>query len=349
MSLQQENIYKDPTWKSRISHPAQVGGIETSVIDNGPGKGTRIAWINTGGGLRLKVVPDRAMDITDAFMNAYALAWISHHGTVPPLRSANYGIEWLRAFGGGLMTTCGLDHVGGPEDDEYGRRGLHGEVSNTSAEIIAVNQPDLDVKEPVMSITGRILQSTVFGPHLELTRTISARLGRAEFDVQDRVRNVGNQPTPHMLLYHLNFGWPLVDEGSQILWEGDWEARNSDMDRNFFNSGRDIKVCSGILDEHSGTGEAALFIDPSPDQEGLYHFGISNPKLGLTVTVSTRKDQLPALTNWQHLGLREYVVGLEPGTHHPIGQTVARSQGKLIMIQPGESYHYQMKFTVDQK
>ena len=56
-----------PEWDGKISNHAQVGGIETSVLDNGLGRGTRIAWINTGTGLRYKVVIDRAMDIADAF------------------------------------------------------------------------------------------------------------------------------------------------------------------------------------------------------------------------------------------------------------------------------------------
>ena len=39
-------------WKNKISNVSQLGGIETSVLDNGLGRGTRIAWINTGSGIR---------------------------------------------------------------------------------------------------------------------------------------------------------------------------------------------------------------------------------------------------------------------------------------------------------
>ena len=106
-------------WNDKISNPAQLGGIETSVIDNGAGRGTRIAWINTGTGLRYKIVIDRAMDIGDAFYNQHSLAWLSHLGISYPEPFPNNGINWLRTFGGGLLTTCGLDHVGGPEVDEY--------------------------------------------------------------------------------------------------------------------------------------------------------------------------------------------------------------------------------------
>ena len=113
---------KDQRWKNKISNPAQLGGIETAIIENGPARGTRIAWINTGSGLRYKVVIDRAMDIADAFHNQHSLAWLSATGIRPPELFSDNGIEWLRTFGGGLLVTCGLTHVGGPEKDEYGER-----------------------------------------------------------------------------------------------------------------------------------------------------------------------------------------------------------------------------------
>ena len=104
----------DQNWKDKISNSAQLGGIETAVLDNGAARGTRIAWVNTGTGLRYKVILDRAMDIADAFYNQYGLAWLSHVG-VTYKTFPDKGTDWLKAFGGGLLTTCGLDHVGGPE------------------------------------------------------------------------------------------------------------------------------------------------------------------------------------------------------------------------------------------
>ena len=83
-------------WQDRVSNPAQVGGIETSILDNGLGKGTRIAWINTGSGLRYKVVIDRALDIVDAFHNQHSLAWLSHAGVTAPRPDAES--NWLIEF-----------------------------------------------------------------------------------------------------------------------------------------------------------------------------------------------------------------------------------------------------------
>lgn len=150
---------------------------------------------------------------------------MSHTGITPPQPFSDKGADWLRTFGGGLLTTCGLSHVGGPEQDAFGERGLHGKISNSPAEIESIIQPDPMVGKLDMSITGRIRETTIFGPRLELKRTISGTLGQPIIRIHDEVVNRGNTSVPHMLLYHFNFGWPLVDEGTDIIWQGPWETR----------------------------------------------------------------------------------------------------------------------------
>jgi hypothetical protein len=332
-------------WHEKISHYSQLGGIETSVLDNGAGRGTRIAWVNTGTGLRYKVVIDRAMDIVDAFYQQYSLAWISHNGVTAPRHAINKGLEWLQTFGGGLVTTCGLSHVGGPESDEYGERGLHGPISNSPAEIISIKQPDIFTGDLEMSITGLIRQTSVLGDQLVLRRTISGTLGEAAIRIHDEVINEGNTTAPHMLLYHLNFGWPLVDEGSEICWRGSWEPRAGNPDI-IFNENNNYRICSAPLDSHSGGGEEAAIIDPEADEDGWCSCGVYNPALQFGVAVKFQKQQLPVLTNWQHWGKGEYVMGLEPGTHPPTGQAKARREGNLIFLQPGERRNYELQFNI---
>lgn len=333
-------------WTNKIGNPAQVGGIETAVLDNGAGRGTRVAWINTGTGLRYKVVLDRAMDIADAFYNQHSLAWLSHSGITPPQTFADRGIDWLRTFNGGLLTTCGLTHVGGPEQDAYGERGLHGQISNIPAELDSVVQPDPVTGSLDMSITGRMRETKIFGPSLELKRTISGTLGQPVIRIHDEVINRGNTPAPHMLLYHVNFGWPLVDEGTKLIWQGDWQARDGGMNGDIFREGYDFRTCPAPLDEHSGTGEAVAFIDATPDDSGQCLAGLHNEKLGLAVTLRFQKAQLPWLINWQHWGKGEYVTGIEPATHPPIGQAKARAQQSLIFLEPGESRSYDLDIEV---
>lgn len=336
-------------WKDKISNPAQLGGIETSVLDNGLGRGVRVAWFNTGSGLRYKVVLDRGMDIADAFYNEHSLAWISHSGISAPEPMSNKGIDWLTMFGGGLLTTCGLTHVGGSEKDEFGERGLHGRISNIPAELESFVQPDPAAGKMEMSITARLVQTSVFGPSLELRRTISSCLGQPSLKIHDEIVNLGNTTAPHMILYHCNFGWPLVDEGTQILCKGDWQARDSDMDRRIFNEKNDFRTCPAPLAEHSGTGEGCAFINMEPDPNGMCTSGLYNPRLGLGVTLKTQKKQLPWLANWQHWGKGEYVTALEPGTNPPIGQAVARQRDELIHITPGEKVQYDLEISVSEE
>lgn len=333
-------------WLDKVSNTAQVGGIETAVLDNGAGRGTRIAWINTGAGLRFKVVIDRAMDIAEAFFNQYSLCWLSRVGVTKPQPFSDKGGDWLRTFGGGLLVTCGLTHIGGPERDEYGDRGLHDQISNCPAEIISIKQPDLQQEYPEMSITGVMRQGHPLGPNLALTRTIRVILGDPTIHIHDEVINRGNCPVPHMLLYHFNFGWPLVDEGSRLLWSGSWIPRETGDGNKIFKEGQAFKRCVGPIQDHNGSGEEAAFIDAKSDAEGACSCGIYNESLGIAVSLNFQKDQLPWLTNWQHWGKGEYVTGLEPGTHPPVGQQKARENGQLIFLQPGERKEYNITVKV---
>jgi len=336
----------DESWKHKISNIHQIGGIETSVLDNGPAKGTRIAWINTGSGLRYKVVLDRAMDIADAFFNQNSLSWLSHAGITSPQPFSDGSIDWLRTFGGGLVTTCGLTHVGGPESDEHGNRGLHGHISNIPAQIESIIQPDLLRGNMDMSITGVIRETRPFGPCLELRRTVSSKLGESSIHFKDEITNYGNTPSPHMILYHINLGWPLVSEGARILWDGDWKSRDNNPDNPIFNRRNDFKKCLPPLDTHKAGGEEAVFVDITANEEGICQCGIYNESLEMAFIVSFPKQQLPWMTNWQHWGPGEYVTGLEPGSHPPIGQKKAREEGSLKFIQPGETVVYDMKLEV---
>ncbi len=172
-----KSYYLLDSYEDKISNPCQVGGIELSELCGGPGDGVRIAWFNTGSGLRFKVVIDRGMDIADAFMNQFGLAWISRLGVAAPdiyaqaatagfLRAGRRPARDLRA---GPCGTCGRRSAGFVSAARAYR--------HASAVLESVVQPDPLRGEYGMSICGRTLQTTALGHHLEIRRTISATLG----------------------------------------------------------------------------------------------------------------------------------------------------------------------------
>jgi hypothetical protein len=150
-----------------------------------------------------------------------------------------------------------------------------------------------------------------------------------------------------MLLYHSNFGWPLVDEGTDIIWKGHWQPRHVDAGYNkIFKEGNTFRKCPEPIELHSGTGEEVAFIDVAADSSGICSCGLYNEKINIAVALRFAKKQLPWLTNWQHWGKHEYVTGIEPGTNPPIGQAKAREQKTLILIEPGEKRSYDLEIEV---
>jgi len=330
--------------KDKVGHYSQLGGIELSTLASGNAAGTKVAWINTGTGLQFQVILDRGMDIGRAFFNQYALSWISHNGPVHPSGNADEAANWLKYFSSGLVTTCGIDHIGPPEDTNGNALGLHGRYSNLKAELVSIKQPSLIDEDYTYALSGRIIYSKVFGPHYEILRTIKGKLGEPFFYIEDNITNLGNEKAPFMQLYHMNFGYPLLDDQTLIYWEGSTIEKHSQLfgirDNHIQNVGPTV--------EHNGNREGVIFIDPKTGSKES-SCGIVNPKLNFGLKVIFNTDQLPYLTLWQHLGVREYVSALEPCTNHPIGQSRARAEDELKYILPGESLNHQMKLEIIQE
>src|SRR3954471_11837043 len=93
--------------RTKFINPAQVGGAERYVIDDGAGRGVRAVCVNTGGGLRYRVLVDRGFDVDRASFGAHNLAFLTHKGVTAPSRGLDRGFDWLKGFPGGLLTTCG--------------------------------------------------------------------------------------------------------------------------------------------------------------------------------------------------------------------------------------------------
>jgi len=304
------------------------------VLDDGPGRGVRIAWVNTGSPLRYKVLIDRGLDIAEAFYGALSLSFLSYTGPTPPTRALDGGMDWLKGFYGGLLCSCGPRHVGAPETVDGIDYGLHGMHSNTPAELEAICRPDPAAGVDAMSITGVVRTAGMFGPNIQLRRTISSELGSAAIHVHDEFLNRGNTPVRHCWLLHLNFGWPLVDKGSRLVYRGPLTPR-ADSERWFADPAR-YMVVPGPVQAHRGTGEACAFIDPPADRDGLCHVGVANERLGLAVEVAYPRRRFRRLVNWHHFGPGgEYVVGLEPISGGMAGCGVGA--GRLA---PGESRAY---------
>src|ERR1051326_3001587 len=157
---------------SKVINPHQLAGIESYILDHGESRGVRARWVNTGAGLRYRILADRGLDIDQAFFNQHSLTFLTHKGPTPPSRALDRGADWLKGFPGGLLTSCGPFNIGPPTTDQGEELGLHGTHSNTPANIEIIVQPDIRRGKTAMSVTGTVKYGKLFGPCVELRRTI---------------------------------------------------------------------------------------------------------------------------------------------------------------------------------
>ena len=155
--------------------------------------------------------------------NDYVYRILGCPGTMDYLEQQ--GMEWLRSFHAGMLTTCGFSNVGGPCQDErriFGLQsfGLHGRLTHIPANEVCCKGEWLGGRY-VMTVQGLMRQSAVHGENLTLRRTITAVLGEPKLRIHDVIENEGHTAEPFMLLYHMNFGYPLLSPQSRLVVRSD--------------------------------------------------------------------------------------------------------------------------------
>jgi galactose mutarotase-like enzyme len=312
----------------------QLAKIRTSVLDDGRSRGIRIADVDNGSGLRFTVLLDRGMDISDASFNGVPFAYQTPVGLVHPSYFESDGLRWLRNFGGGLLAGCGLRTVGSPEAEEGtrvdGPLGLHGRLSNTPAGEIAVSKVWKNGKY-CLSVSGIVREVSFFGENLELRRTISTAMGDNSISITDEITNRGVRPSPLMILYHINAGFPLLSEKAVV------EGRVKKTAPRTENAAAGIGEWNVCQPPTAGYIEQCFFHDIDADADGMARMTLRNPESGMAMEVAYRKAELPYFTQWKMMGEQEYVMGLEPANCYPDGQSAAKENGTLKIIRPDET------------
>ena len=306
----------------RIGDMSQLAGAVPFTYSDGKAKGTAAVEVKNGSGLRLVILPDRGMDIAYAEWRGTPISYISKTGIVSP---AHYDEpDFLRSFSAGLLTTCGLTYMGAPCVDEGVSLGAHGRISNTPAYDVGVTQ-EWEGDDFVIRVRGKVKEAAVFGEHLVLTRVVTVKAGENAVYLHDEIENRGFESRPLMVLYHINFGFPLVSESAVL----ETNCKNIRP--------RDAAAKPGLADACRFSGPQHAYREQVfyRDAEGDAYAALRNPELGITAKIGFSGDELPYLIEWKQMGEQEYVVGLEPATYPPDGRAAAREKGELLFLEPG--------------
>lgn len=317
-----------------IGDISQVADARQSTLSSGKAQGVSVVDIVTGGGLNVFILPDRGMDMAWASFKGVPFSCVSKTGVVSPMFFENAGTGFFRGFTAGLLTTCGLTHMGPPCTDGGEQLGIHGRISNIPAEDVSVYK-EWEGDEFVMRVRGKMREGAYFAEHLTLTRVVTAVMGEKKLRIHDVAENVGYSDAPFMLLYHFNFGHPLVSADTRLYHTPAKIAPRDEAAK------PGLDACEVFQSPEHGYQEQVFFYDMDTKDQA---FGcLYNEKLGMGAYVKYSKKQLPNFTEWKHMGEGEYIVGMEPCTNPPIGRAVARAQGELQFLKPGEQRSFDIE------
>lgn len=336
-----------------VGHLQQIGGVRQVQLEDGAERGVRVLEFRTSAGLEFGAIVDRALDIGWCRFGGRSIAWHSPTGFVGPWYREPAGLGFLRTFPGGLFVTCGLDHILFPEHDGHdtynypGRPdgteyGLHGRVSTTPALVRSYGET-WEGDSCVLHAEGEIRQAGALAENLVLRRRIEANIDGRTIRWRDEVTNEGHYATPHMFLYHMNFGWPLLDATSELV------APIREVLFKTPTAGDDPVEHLRFHAPQPGFLEQAFAHDIAADANdravvALLNYSDREEPWG----VALRYDQgvFPNFFQWRYLDAGNYVLGLEPSTNGLGGRAGARENGELVILEPGETRTYEQELAV---
>jgi hypothetical protein len=321
-----------------LGRPEQAASLRLVEVADGPGRGVRLLLGLTAAGLSFEIAVDRGFDISDARLRGRSLCYHGPGGLRAPGLTPPRGAEsWLRGFTGGLLMTGGLDHVGAAAEDDAARFAypgrtsesfpLHGRLTHEPARLVGHGHDD-----GLLWAEGEIRQAMLYGEALVLRRRIEAPEDGTALRLVDRIENRGAAPSPLMMLYHCNLGWPLLSPGGRIAVRtvaerpvGDWDGAGW----------REVPPpAEGFLEE---------VMELRPAAEGDRATAtLQNGERDLALSLEWDAGAMPWLFAWRQFAPGTYVLGLEPSTVPALPRAEARAAAPVLA--PGESRTHRLSF-----
>lgn len=315
--------------RARLGSPAQRARISSYLSTDGHDSGMRVIRVRTASGLDLDLLPDRGLDIGYAGYRGTVLSWLSTAGFGAFPRSPRDD-DWLTAFGGGLLTTCGPNTFGRASEWAGRRYPTHGMQSGLVMEIV---EKTVTWSEARVVATGTM--SSLFDDEWDLVRTVTVGNEAADLAVHDRVTNRASRSAGHMVLYHFNFGWPVIGGGLLV------------------DSGASRIVAMGPQRRSRGSWRTMSPPDPNAEEAVYHHVFTTQPWVslrrgpaGLKVRVSASAN-LGHMFQWIYTRSGKYVMGIEPASSGTLGgRADAESRHDIREVEPGASAEFRVELSI---
>ena len=322
--------------------------IRKRILQGGKQEGVEIIEVDNGK-LRFRVIPTRGMGILDVNLGDVRLGWDSPIKEVVHPKFINLesrgGLGWIEGFNE-WMARCGLEYAGHPGKDKFitntGDTGemdltLHGKIANIPASEVIMT---VDRETPyTIRLRGRVDERVFFGPKLELWTEISTVPGSSTFTISDTLTNRGSESQEFMLIYHANYGSPLLEQGAKLMVAAERVAPFND------HAAKAVNRWNTYAAPKSGFVEEVYQIFPFADEQGRTTIQLQNARGNRGVAMNWSLKQLPYLTQWKNTVAKTdgYVTGLEPGTSFPHNRSWERAAGRVSKLKPGQARSFSIQ------
>lgn len=300
---------------------------------------TKAYLVSNGSGLEFSVNTNKCLDIFDMKYKGVNLAFLSKAELNSPYVSDNRSSFYTFAQGCGMLYTAGLANVGKGDDSGPDAQYYHGMIKNRSAENVCA-KGEWDGDDYTITISGEVKESAFYGRNLSLKRTIEATAGESCIRICDTIENLDFKPDELMLLYHLNLGFPLLDEGCQFGLPAKDVLPLSDY------SAEKISEYQNVTAPFDGEAECVYAIAMHTDEDGYTMSYLYNPRLQMALYVRYDANALPWLVEWKSMRSGDYAFGMLPSSCKPIGITQARKEGGVKVLNPFETWEINMEIGV---
>lgn len=319
-------------------------------LHGGLSDGVDVIWLDNGC-TKLAILPTRGMGIWKGSVAGIPLQWKSpverpvHPAFVDQMRRG--GIGWLDGFCE-LICRCGLGWHGAPGTDVlHDADGnvvseqflpLHGRVANLAAHEVRVEISD----DGQISVIGVIDEASLFGGKLRLTSTLTTWIGSNTFEISDTVQNLASAAAEVEMLYHCNFGTPLLGAGATFHIAAEELAPRDD------HAAKDIDTWANFKGPTTGFAEQCYFVKPLGGNDGRATAVLRDAEQSKAVAIRFHTDTLPWLTLWKNTQAEAdgYCTGLEPGSSFPNLRSFERKQGRVISLSSEQSVTFELAVSV---
>jgi hypothetical protein len=317
--------------------------IEQKVLHGGKQEGSKVLTIISKNGLTISLSPTRGMDLLKVTGHGVRLGWDSPvKEVVNPaninLESRN-GLGWLEGFNE-MMVRCGFEWTGHPVTKDGMIYTLHGKAGNTPASKVEVIVDDKAPHE--IRIRGLLKETTFKKANLETWTELRYVPGSDAFTVHDVLTNQADYPHDYQIIYHSNFGTPILEKDARFI----APLKSVSPFNDYAKKGLDGWNVYGAPTKDFD--EMVFNLTPKADSNGKTVAAVINSKgdKGASIEFDTR--QLPLLTMWKNTDTLKqgYVTGIEPGTNYAYPVTIEKEQGRVKQLQAGQSTEFTLTYTL---